>query len=79
MSKYKPQLQIDIRYEKIFPNHARKGTFHGEDVIDDVTRWPQSSCLGEVGTWSKLQANYLVNKYRNGLFGLHMHKEDLNK
>ena len=33
--------------------------FHGDDVIDDVTGWPQSfhlySCLGEVGSGSKLQ------------------------
>ena len=32
--------------------------FYGDDVIDDVTGWPQSfslfSCLGEVGSGSKL-------------------------
>ena len=33
--------------------------FCGDDVIDDVTGWPQRfslySCLGEVGSGSKLQ------------------------
>ena len=24
------------------PNHAQKGIFHGDSVIDDVTGWPQS-------------------------------------
>ena len=38
----------------------KKG-FYGGDVIDNVTGWPQSfsmySCLGEVGSRSKLQGN----------------------
>ena len=42
MSKYKTQLQFDIRNEKIIPNYARKKYFHSDDVIDDVTEWPQS-------------------------------------
>ena len=30
------------RYEKIVPNYAKKSVFHGDDVIDDITGWPQS-------------------------------------
>ena len=44
----------------------QKKFFYGDDVIDDVTGWPQSfslySCLGEVGSGSKLQGQCLVNK-----------------
>ena len=70
--KYQTQLQFDLRYEKIVPNYANK-VFYGDDVIDDVTGWPQSfslySCLGEVGSGSKLQGQCLVNKcqYHNCL------------
>ena len=42
MSKYNAQLQNDNRNKKIIPNYARKN-FHGDDVIDDVTEWPQIS------------------------------------
>ena len=58
--------------------------FYGDDVIDDVTGWPQSfslySCLGDVGSGSKLQGQCLVNKcqYHNCLFRLYMPKDDLN-
>ena len=60
--------------------------FDGDDVIDNVTGWPQSfslySCLGEVGSGSKLQGQCLVNKcqYRrpNCLSRLYMPKDDLN-
>ena len=54
--------------------------FYGDDVIDDVTWWPQSfslySCLGEVGYGSKLQGQCLVNEYQyhNCLSGLYMLK-----
>ena len=62
---YQTQLQFDLRYEKIVPNYAKKSFFHGDYVIDDVTGWPQSfplySCLGEVGSGSKLQGQCLVN------------------
>ena len=38
-----------------------KKVFYGDDVIDDITGWPQSfslySFLGEVGSGSKLQGN----------------------
>ena len=60
-------------------------SFYGDDVIDDVTGWPQSlslySCLGEVGSRSKLQGQCLVNKcqYRNCLSRLYMPKDDLNE
>ena len=47
------------------PKLCQKGSFHGDYVIDDVTGWPQSfhlySCLGEVGSGSKLQGQCLVN------------------
>ena len=39
--KYQTQLQFDLRYEKIVPNYE-KNYFHFDDVIDDVTGWPQS-------------------------------------
>ena len=60
-------------------------SFYGDDVIDDVTGWPQSfslySCLGQVGSGSKLQGQCLVNKcqYRNCLSWLYMPKDDLNE
>ena len=65
-----------------------KGVFYGDDcddVIDDVTGWPQSfslySCLGEVGSGSKLHGQCLVNKcqYHNCLSRLYMPKDDLNE
>ena len=82
--KYQTQLQFDLRYENIVPNYANK-VFYGDDVIDDVTGWRQSfslySCLGEVGSGSKLQGQYLVNKcqYHNCLSRLYMPKDDLNE
>ena len=39
--KYETQLQFDLRYENIVPNYATKRIFDDE-VIDDVTGWPQS-------------------------------------
>ena len=41
--KYYRQLQFDLRYEAIFLNYPPKSIFHGDDVIDDVTEWPQIS------------------------------------
>ena len=71
------QLQFDLRYEKIVPNYVNK-VFYGDDVIDDVTGWPQSfslySCLGEVGSGSKLQG-----KCHNCLSRLYIPKDDLNE
>ena len=40
--KYYTQLQFDFRYEKIAPDYAKKRYCHDDDVIDDVTGWPQS-------------------------------------
>ena len=83
--KYQTQLQFDLRYEKIVPHYAKKSFFYGDDVINDVTGWPQSfslySCLGEVGSGSKLQGQCLVNKcqYRNCLSRLYMPKDDRNE
>ena len=62
-----------------------KKVFYGNDVIDDVTGWPHSfslySCLGEVGSGSKLHGQCLVNKcqYRNCLSRLYTPKDDLNE
>ena len=39
--KYLTQLQFDLRYEKIVPNYDKR-YFHDDEVIDDVTGWPQS-------------------------------------
>ena len=67
------------------PKLCQKKYFHDDDVINDVTGWPQSfsqySCLGEVGSGSKLQGQCLVNKcqYRNCLCRLYMPKDDLNE
>ena len=58
---------------------------HGDDVIDDVTGWPQSfplySCLGEVGSGRQLQGQCLVNKgkHHNCLSRLYIPKDDLNE
>ena len=82
--KYQTQLQFDLRYEKIVSNYAKK-VFYGDDVIDDITGWPHSfslySCLGEVGSGSKLHGQCLVNKcqYRNCLSRLYIPKDDLNE
>ena len=63
----------------------QKSIFHDDDIIDDVTWWPQSfplySCLGEVGSASKFQGQCLVNKckYRNRLSRLYMPKDELNE
>ena len=56
---------------KYRPKLCKKKYFHDDDVIDDVTGWPQSfslySCLGEVGSGSKLQgqchANVIIWKF----------------
>ena len=83
--KFHTQLQFDLRYEKIVPNYTKKGIFHGDDVIDDVTGWPEIcplySSLGEVGSGSKLQGQCLVNicEYHNRLCRLYLPKEDLNE
>ena len=45
--KYQTQLQIHLRYEKTVQNYAKK-VFHGDDVINDVTGWPQSFPLFRV-------------------------------
>ena len=41
MLKYQTKPQFDLRHEQIVPNCARKGIFHGDDVIGDVTAWSQ--------------------------------------
>ena len=51
---------------KDHPKLCQNSIFHDDDVIDDITGWPQSfptySCLVEVGSGSKLQGQGLVNK-----------------
>ena len=67
------------------PKLCQKSFCHGDGIIHDVTGWPQSfplySCLGEVGSGSKLQGQCLVNKckYHNCLSMLYMPKHDLNE
>ena len=41
MSEDLSQLYFDIRYEKIIPNYVRKSGFHGDDVINYITVWPE--------------------------------------
>ena len=75
---------ISTQIWKDCPKLCQKG-FYGDDFINDVTGWPQSfslySCLGEVGSGSKLQGQCLVNRcqYRNCLSRLYMPKDDLNE
>ena len=80
--KHSFKLTSDMkRSSQIMP----KKVFYGDDVIDDVTGWPQSfplySCLGEVDSGSKLQGQCLVNKcqYHNCLPRLNMPKDNLNE
>ena len=67
------------------PKLCQNFFFYGDEVIDDVTGWPQSfppySCLGEVGSGSKLQGQCLVNKwkYHKCLSRLYMLKDDHNE
>ena len=75
--KHSFNLTSDMkRSSQIMP----KICFYVDDVIDDVAWWPQSfslySCLGEVGSGSKLQGQCLVNKcqYHNCLSRLYMPK-----
>ena len=78
-SSNSPQIWKDC------PKLCQKSFFHGDDVIDDVTVWPQSfplySCLGEVCPGIKLQGQRLVNKciYHNSHSRLYMPKDDLNE
>ena len=92
-SKWRPFWKFEIlntasiwpQIWKDRPKLCQKKFFYGDDIIDDVTGWPQSftlySCLGEVGSGSKLQGQCLVNKcqYRNCLSRLYMPKDDLNE
>ena len=39
--KYWTQLQFYLIYDKIILNYAKK-RFHDDDIIDDITGWPQS-------------------------------------
>ena len=65
------------------PKLCQKSIFHVDDVIDDVTGWPQNpppySWLVEVGSGSKLQGQCLVNKckYCNRLSRSFMSKDNL--
>ena len=81
--KHSFNLTSDMkRWSQIVP---KKVFFDGDDVIDYVTGWPQIfslySCLGEVGSGSKLQGQCLVNKcqYRNCLSRFYMPKDDINE
>ena len=66
------------------PKLCQKSFFHSNNVIDDVTGWPQSfplySCLGVVGSGKKLHGQCLVNKCKyNCLSRLYMPKDYLNE
>ena len=51
--KYQAQLQFDLKYEKIITNYAKK-IFHDDDVIDDVTGWPQSRPSVFLYNWNNI-------------------------
>ena len=53
--EYYTQLQFELRCEKIVPNYA-KNIFHDDDVIDDVTEWPQG--------WPSI----ILYKWNNNIF-----------
>ena len=67
------------------PKLCQKSFFFGDGIIDDVTGWPPIfplySCLGDVGSGSKLQGQCLVNKckYHNYLSRLYMPKRDFSE
>ena len=86
-SKWRPFLNfLNIKHSFNFTSDMKRSSqivpkevfFNGDDVIDDVTGWPQSfslySCLGEVGSGSKLQG-----QYHNCLSRLYMPTDDLNE
>ena len=82
---YKTQLQFDLRYEKIVPNYAKKVFFmvmtSSMTSQDGLKVFLHISCLGEVGSGSKLHGQCLINKckYHNCLSRLYMPKDDLNE
>ena len=75
MPKYYMQLQFDIRYEKIVPNYARKSIFRGDDVIHDVTGWPQSRPSLFLYKWNMniFRDNWKTNKGIIIKLGVHMY------
>ena len=75
MPKYYMQLQFDITYEKIVPNYARKSIFHGDDVIHDVTGWPQSRPSLFLYKWNMniFRDNWKTNKGIIIKLGVHMY------
>ena len=79
--KHSFNLTSDMkRSSQIMP----KKVFFNVIFIDDVTGWPQSfylySCLGKVGSGSKLQGQCLNKcQYRDCLSRLYMPKDDLNE
>ena len=76
-------IEGNLTYHMIISSQImpKKYFLNGDDVIDDITGWPQSfslySCLGEVDYGSKLQGQCLVNKcqYHNCLSRLYMPKK----
>ena len=75
MPKYYMQLQFDIRYEKIVPNYARKSIFCGDDIIHDVTGWPQSRPSLFLYKWNMniFRDNWKTNKGIIIKLGVHMY------
>ena len=92
-SKWRPfWIFLNIKHSFILASDMKRSSqimpkkfFYGDDVIDDVTGWPQSfslySCLWEVGSGRILQGQCFVNKcqYHNCLSRLYMPKDDLNE
>ena len=73
MPTYYAQVQLDTRYEKIITNYARKSIFGGDDVIDDVTGWPQSSPSVFPYKWRMniFRDHWETNNDINNKFGVH--------
>ena len=74
------QLQFDPKYGKIIPNYARKSIFYDDDVIDDVTGWPEISPPVFPYKW---KMNIFHDKWKTNKdiiikFGVHMYHSIVN-
>ena len=69
--KYQTQLQFGLSYKKIALNYANKSIFHGDDVINYVTGWPEScplySRLGELGSLREQVARAMSGQYMRNI------------
>ena len=46
-------LLVYFQLQQSVPNYARKGIFHGDDVIEDVTGWPPNWPCTFLYEWNK--------------------------